>query len=149
MLAMTSVQCIPMDINHIDSVYAISCSSFHVPWSQASIMSELVNPAAKYVVAVCDGKVIGFGGMWIILDEAHITNIAVAAEHRKTGVGSLILEALIATAEKADALAMTLEVRASNSAAQKLYEKHYFAKAGLRKGYYQDNNEDCIIMWRR
>ena len=149
MLAMTSVQCIPMDINHLDSVYSISCSSFHTPWSESSIIAELINPAAKYVVAVSEGKVIGFGGMWIILDEAHITNIAVASEYRKLGVGSLVLEALINTAEKAGAVAMTLEVRASNEAAKKLYAKYNFTKEGLRKGYYQDNNEDCIIMWRR
>ena len=80
---MTSVQCVPMDITHLDSVYSISCNSFHVPWSQASIMEELINPAARYVVAISEGKVIGFGGMWIILDEAHITNIAVASEYRK------------------------------------------------------------------
>lgn len=146
---MTSVHCVPMDISHIEAVYSISNDSFHCPWSEASIMAELINPAARYIVAILDGKVIAFGGMWIILDEAHITNIAVTSEHRNSGIGSLIVASLIDTAKESGADAMTLEVRASNEAALRLYKKYNFVEEGLRKGYYEDNKEDCIIMWRR
>ena len=146
---MNKVECIPLTKDHILEVYEIQCLSFHSPWSMDALKDELLNPTARYVVAIKDKKVLGFGGMWLILDEAHITNIAVHPEYRNLKVGSLILGSLIAVGEKEGILAMTLEVRVSNINAQKLYSKYNFMAAGRRKAFYPDNKEDCLIMWRR
>ena len=146
---MNKVECIPLTKDHILEVYEIQCLSFHSPWSMDALKDELLNPTARYVVAIKDKKVLGFGGMWLILDEAHITNIAVHPEYRNLKVGSLILGNLIAVGEKEGILAMTLEVRVSNINAQKLYSKYNFMTAGRRKAFYPDNKEDCLIMWRR
>ncbi|OGO43967.1 MAG: ribosomal-protein-alanine N-acetyltransferase [Chloroflexi bacterium RBG_16_58_8] len=90
--------------------------------------------------------IIGFSGIWMMADEAHITNIAVRQEFRGRGLGEMLLIATIDIARELKASLMTLEVRASNVAAQKLYGKYGFAQAGLRRGYYLDNHEDAIIM---
>ncbi len=90
--------------------------------------------------------IIGFSGMWLMSDEAHITNIAVAQEYRRKGVGELLLIATIDLSREIKARTMTLEVRASNTAAQNLYHKYGFKDMGVRHGYYLDNREDAIIM---
>jgi [ribosomal protein S18]-alanine N-acetyltransferase len=90
--------------------------------------------------------IIGFAGIWMMADEAHITNLAVRQEYRGKGVGELLLLASIDLANELKASFMTLEVRASNLVAQSLYSKYSFAQKGVRKGYYLDNHEDAIIM---
>jgi ribosomal-protein-alanine N-acetyltransferase len=92
------------------------------------------------------GHVFGFAGFWIMAGEAHITNVAVREEHRRQGIGELLLIALIDLAIKLDAGLVTLEVRASNTAAQCLYSKYDFAEVGVRRGYYTDNREDGVLM---
>ena len=146
---MSKIECVPFNNDHIIQVYDIESLSFNSPWSINALMDELVNSSARYVVAIKDKKVVGFGGMWLILDEAHITNIAVHPDYRNLKIGSLILENLILAGEKEGTLAMTLEVRVSNVNAQKLYSKYNFIAAGRRKAFYQDNKEDCLIMWRK
>lgn len=137
------------DISHLDEVLVISNLSFNIPWSRESFLKELENNFSRYVVAICDDHVVGFGGMWLILDEGHITNIAVHPEYRKNKIGSVILSALFDICKREDATSLTLEVRESNIAAQKLYEKFGFVKEGLRKKYYHDNGENAILMWNR
>ena len=146
---MNKIECVPLTKDHILEVFEIECLSFSSPWSINALKDELLNSAARYVVAIKDEKVLGFGGMWLILDEAHITNIAVHPEYRNLKLGSLILESLIGVGEKEGTLAMTLEVRVSNINAQKLYSKYNFISKGRRKAFYPDNKEDCLIMWRR
>ena len=90
----------------------------------------------------------GYAGMWIILDEGHITNIAVDPTYRRQGIGQGLLDELTKLAVERGAIAMTLEVRVSNAEAQSLYTKLGFVPRGIRKGYYQDNKEDALIMWR-
>jgi ribosomal-protein-alanine N-acetyltransferase len=90
--------------------------------------------------------IVGFSGIWLMVDEAHVTNIAVAQEYRRRGIGELLLLATIGLARELKASSMTLEVRASNIAAQNLYSKYGFTKMGVRRGYYLDNKEDAIIM---
>ncbi len=90
--------------------------------------------------------VVGFAGIWIMVDEAHVTNIAMRESYRRQGVGELLLIAIIDLAIKLNARYITLEVRASNTAAQSLYLKHGFTQVGLRRGYYTDNGEDAILM---
>ncbi|ARC86762.1 ribosomal-protein-alanine acetyltransferase [Clostridium argentinense CDC 2741] len=130
-------------------VQEISSLSFPIPWSLESIEKELTNKFARYVTLKNNDKVIGFGGMWVIFEEAHITNIALHPEYREMGYSHIILDSLESICKKEGVTAMTLEVRASNIAAQKLYEHHGFKVEGIRKGYYEDNKEDGLIMWKR
>lgn len=122
---------------------------FAAPWSEEAFRQELEeNNLAFYVVAELKEKVVGYAGLWAILDEGHITNVAVAPEHRKKGIGHAVVEVLVDASEQAGLKSFTLEVRPSNINAQNLYKKFGFTEAGLRKGYYEDNGEDAIIMWR-
>lgn len=137
-----------MNLSHLEEVLALEKLCFSNPWSRQAYLFELENNRlAHYVVAEEDGKVIGYGGMWILMDEAHLTNIAVHPDYRRRGVGELILRTLMAKAYTLGARRMTLEVRQSNYAAQRLYKKLGFVGVGYRKGYYTDNQEDALIMW--
>jgi ribosomal-protein-alanine N-acetyltransferase len=136
-------------VEHIDDIMVVEKLSFSIPWSREAFFEEVTgNKFALYLSAVLDGKVIGYAGMWGVLDEGHITNIAVHPEFRGKGVGSLLLQGLIDTAGAKDILSMTLEVRSGNVAAQGLYTKFGFEVKGIRKGYYADNGEDALIMWK-
>jgi len=133
----------------IDMVMEIERDCFMVPWSRDSFLIEIEqNKFARYVVAEKDGGIVGYGGMWLVIDEAHITNIAVHSAYRRQGFGRKILSELIRIAEREGVFRMTLEVRKSNDAAQKLYEEFGFQVCGVRPGYYPDNHEDALIMWR-
>jgi ribosomal-protein-alanine N-acetyltransferase len=90
--------------------------------------------------------IVGFSGIWVLAEEAHITNIAVRKEYRRRGIGELLMLATIDLAEELHAVVMTLEVRASNKTAQALYKKYGFKQVGVRNGYYLDNREDAVIM---
>ncbi|NLY90970.1 MAG: ribosomal protein S18-alanine N-acetyltransferase [Firmicutes bacterium] len=139
----------PMTLDDLPEVLSIEDESFPIPWSRSSFLYELLeNQRAYYCVAKADGKVLGFIGMWIIFDEGHITNLAVAAAHRRLGVGRALLQHLVTEAKIRGLKYLTLEVRASNYAAQRLYEEFGFVKTGVRPGYYQDNQEDAYIMWK-
>lgn len=136
-----------MEEKHIDEVVKISNLSFNSPWSKDSYFQELKNPVAKYFVATTNDKVIGFIGTWIVLDEAHITNIAVHPEFRKLKVGSLLLESLLnKCSNDFGCVLYDLEVRVSNIPAQKLYSKYGFKEVGIRKNYYKDTQEDALLM---
>ena len=138
-----------MKYEDIDSVLEVSSLSFSIPWSKDSYIQELTNPIARYLVAKIDNKVVGFVGTWIVLDESHITNIAVHPNYRKQGIGSSLLEEFLKYCKSQGCIAYTLEVRNSNKAARTLYEKYSFKQEGVRKGYYEDTKEDAIIMWLR
>ncbi|PYG85695.1 ribosomal-protein-alanine N-acetyltransferase [Ruminiclostridium sufflavum DSM 19573] len=138
-----------MKQEHLDGIMVIENLSFRIPWSRNSFLEELTtNELAVYFVAVSGGQVIGYGGMWKIFDEGHITNIAVHPEFRRCGAASRILDEIINVCNENKVGGLTLEVRKSNYAAQKLYEKYGFKAEGLRKRYYSDNGEDALIMWR-
>ena len=138
-----------MKESDLDRIMEIEEKSFNPPWSREAFLLELTkNLLAKYIVAEVDGQVVGYGGIWLIIDEGHVTNIAVDEEYRGKGIGSKILEGLIQICRERNMTAMTLEVRKSNVVAQSLYRKYGFKEYGIRKGYYQDNNEDAIIMWK-
>ena len=137
-----------MSLDDIDQVVEIENLSFASPWSRESFESELLkNNLARYIVAKVNGKVAAYGGMWIILDEAHITNIAVHPEFRERKIGEKLVKEMLRTAKENKAEHITLEVRASNDAARKLYKKLGFKDSGIRKGYYADTGEDAVIMW--
>ena len=140
-----------MNESHIQGVYELSKECFTVPWSLESISNELKNNIAHYIIAedLSTNKVIGFIGVWIIVGEGDITNIAVSPNYRKKSIASNLLLNLFQLCKNNNCDAITLEVRASNIPAQKLYNKFGFIQEGLRKGYYEDNGEDAIIMWKR
>jgi len=139
----------PMDATSIKSILNISELSFPISWSYESLQSELDNKFAKYVVLKSGNSIVGYGGMWIIIDEAHITNVAVHPEARGFGAGDMLVEALFRICRKQKIPAITLEVRSSNFKAINLYEKYGFKQEGLRRNYYEDNGEDAVIMWNR
>lgn len=119
---------------------------FNVPWSEKSFLEEAKNPLAKYFVAREENKIVGYGGIWLVSGEGQITNIAVHPDARKKGIASAILEELILCAK--DCSQMFLEVRESNIAAIKLYEKYGFKNCGVRKNFYHSPVENGIIMIR-
>lgn len=137
-----------MTVHDIPAILAIEEEAFTIPWSEEAFRNELMNNMfARYVVIEYRNELIGYGGMWIIVDEAHVTNIAIRSDCRGMGLGSRLLDRMRAAAVEYGAVRMTLEVRVSNEHAQRLYRKLGFQSAGIRKGYYSDNNEDALIMW--
>lgn len=146
---MIDLEFVPMQLDHVPEIMAIEKASYTTPWSRTAYIQELMeNDMANYLVALERGKVIGYCGFWLIIDEAHITTIAVHPSYRGQQIGTSLLAGIIAIAKLKGAKAMTLEVRKSNSVAKSLYAKFGFVPAGLRKAYYADNKEDAIIMWK-
>lgn len=133
----------------LDGVVEIEERSYPTPWSRQAFLSELTdNSFAAYIIARQGGKVVGYAGMWLLFDEAHVTNIAVHPDHRGRRIGHLLLSELEHRAVERGARRMTLEVRPSNPAAQRLYKSHGFVARGRRRAYYSDTREDAIIMWK-
>ncbi|ACS99702.1 ribosomal protein S18-alanine N-acetyltransferase [Paenibacillus sp. JDR-2] len=137
-----------MTMADIPFIVDIEHEAFATPWTPEAFKNELTsNMFARYMVMEHNGQIIGYGGMWVIVDEAHVTNIAVRADHRGQGLGERLLTELQRTAAFFGANKMTLEVRVSNEIAQSLYRKLGFKPSGIRPAYYSDNNEDALIMW--
>lgn len=137
-----------MRIQDIPQVMVVEHASFTVPWTSEAFTNELNNNRfACYLVLEMDGRIAGYAGMWTIVDEAHVTNVAIHPEYRGQGLGERLLAALVKQAMSLGTQKMTLEVRESNEIAQRLYRKFGFEPAGVRKGYYTDNQEDAVIMW--
>ncbi|MHB1419517.1 MAG: ribosomal protein S18-alanine N-acetyltransferase [Bacillota bacterium] len=140
---------VPMQVEHLEGVMAIEKVSFPTPWSRNSFMGELQeNDFARYYVCLVNQEVVAYAGMWIIMDEAHITNIAVQPKYRGKHLGRVMLLTLMREAIAFGTDKITLEVRPSNTVARELYRSIGFVPAGIRKGYYTDTREDAIIMWR-
>lgn len=135
-----------MTLSDVDGVAAVEAATFPTPWSRDSFVSEMKNVAARYLVAEKDGQIIGYAGAWIIIDESHITNIAVLKEYRGQGIGRALTAGLMQYLSNLGAAYATLEVRKSNTVAQSLYVSLGFIKLGVRKRYYEDNGEDALIM---
>lgn len=135
---------------HLDQVLAIERASFPTPWSKNAFLYEIKhNEFAHYLTALtADGSVAGYAGMWIILDEAHLTNVAVHERFRRRGLGLELVQKMIVWAAALGAGRMTLEVRPSNIPARTLYASMGFEERGFRKNYYPDTGENAIIMWK-
>ncbi len=135
-----------MHFSDAGAVHAIEADTFPRPWSQADFEKEMTqNACARYLVAETEGKIVGFAGAWLILDEGHITNIAVQKEYRGRGIGERLTAALMQYAANLGVVYMTLEVRRGNLIAQSLYKKLNFEYVGVRKRYYEDNGEDAFL----
>lgn len=167
----------PMRLDDVSEVSRVERRCFTNPWPESAYRRELKNPAANHYIVLrarvphvqaedrepqgrrfflplirrpepyVTDPIVGFAGMWLLYDEAHVTTIAVAPEHRGRGLGELLLIALFEEALNRGAEWLTLEVRVSNTPAQALYEKYGFTRQGVRRRYYSDNGEDAYIMW--
>ncbi|WP_210367905.1 ribosomal protein S18-alanine N-acetyltransferase [Bacillus sp. REN3] len=137
-----------MTVDDLDDVLEIEVNSFATPWSRDAFFNELTkNQFAEYLVAEVDQKVVGYCGVWIIIDEAHITNIALLPDYRGLKLGEALFAKVIELAKEMGAISMTLEVRVSNERAKALYRKFGFVEGAVRKQYYTDNMEDALVMW--
>ena len=136
-----------MRLADLPEVLEIEKASFRTPWPPHAYRTELeTNRLATYLVARIEGRVVAFGGMWIMVDEAHITTFAVDPGWRRQGIGERLLIAMLDIAIARGAREATLEVRLSNMAARRLYEKYGLRPVGVRPRYYSDDQEDALIM---
>lgn len=138
----------PMEESDLEKIMEIEHASFSSPWSPQAFISELRdNEYARYFCLELEGEIIGYMGLWFILEEGHITNVAISPGFRGKRRGEVLMRSVIQMMAQEGMERMTLEVRASNMPAQRLYGRLGFVKAGVRKGYYSDNREDAFIMW--
>jgi [ribosomal protein S18]-alanine N-acetyltransferase len=136
-----------MTVEDLPAVEEIEHESFTTPWPANAYRSELEkNRLAHYIVARYEDQVVGFAGIWLMVDEAHITTFAVRKAWRRQGIGERLLLALLDLSKARGAREATLEVRPSNHPARRLYEKYGFMLVGVRPRYYSDDNEDALIM---
>lgn len=142
------MEIVPMSRRHLRSVLRIERKTPGAGWSLGLFLSELSRPENRiYMVAIDDGRVLGFCGLLVNGDEAHVTTIAVDPPSRARGVGSGLMLFLAQGAIASGVGALTLEVRASNVAALALYRKFGMAPVGVRKSYYTDPEEDALVLW--
>lgn len=140
------VKIVAMEREHIPALAEIERQCFSVPWSESMLEGELDNPLAAYVVALDGGFALGYAGCQMVLDEGSIMNIAVRPERQRLRIGKMLLEAIIGLARDKNIAVLTLEVRKSNEAARRLYEKSGFLPVGLRKNYYHNPEEDGLVL---
>ena len=138
----------PMTVEDLDGVMSVEFDSFLTPWSRTAFEEELTqNRLARYIVAEEDGNIVGYAGTWLVINEAHVTNVAVSGHHRQKGIGRLLMEKLMELSRDSGMDSMTLEVRVTNAAARHLYQQMGFVEAGIRKNYYSETKEDALILW--
>ena len=130
----------------LDAVMAIEKASFAYPWSPRFFLQELQVDCARSLLAEVNGRIVGYILFWLLADEIDIHNVAVHSEFRRRGIGRLLIEQVVLEARRRGSTRVTLEVRRSNLAAQKLYESIGFIPTGVRKGYYSDDGEDALAM---
>jgi ribosomal-protein-alanine N-acetyltransferase len=138
-----------MNVLDVEAVHAIELASFPTPWTLDSFHYEMrENKFAYYLVAENEeGGIVGFCGMWLVIDAAQITNVAVIETARGLGIGEGLMREAMKIAKEREIDIMSLEVRVSNTIAQNLYRKLGFQEGGIRKAYYTDNQEDALVMW--
>ena len=146
---LSEIKIVPMKKEDIEDVVQIESEAYGKHhWTKSSFYDEMSNNLAKYYSAnTPEGELVGYAGTWHIIDEGHITTIAVKKDYLRNHIGEAIIHRIIEDCYKNNIKYLTLEVRVSNIPAIKLYEKYGFQSLGTRKGYYQDNDEDALIMW--
>lgn len=155
---MTGLRIAPMEARHIPEVLAIEKASNTLPWSEHAFKTETESEHGMLLVATLEQRVrggeplgplgvVGYAGAWLIVDEAHITTVAVHPGYRRQGIARKLIESLLEACASRGATCSTLEVRAGNAAAIELYESLGFVRAALRRKYYADNSEDAVVMW--
>ena len=142
------LEIVPMAASDVASVTRIEKASFSTVWPSDAFYNELnANKLAHYFVGRIAGSVVAYGGIWVILEDSHVTTIAVDPAYRGRRFGEVMLLRLIDEALERGAAWMTLEVRESNTVAQHLYRKYGFTTVTMRRGYYSDDNESALVMW--
>jgi [ribosomal protein S18]-alanine N-acetyltransferase len=134
---------VPADL---DEVMVIETTSFRYPWSSRFFLEELQVACARSVLAEIEGRIVGYVLFWLLPTEVDIHNIAVHIDFRRQGIGQALLQRVIEQTRNRESPLVTLEVRVSNTSAQRLYESMGFVGNGLRKRYYSDDGEDALIM---
>ena len=135
-----------MNPSDLDEIMAIERASFSYPWSPRFFLQELRVPCARSLLAVASGKTVGYIIYWLLPKEVDIHNLAVHLTYRRRGIGRYLLQGVIDEARRNGSSRVTLEVRKSNAAAQRLYHSLGFVERGVRRGYYSDDGEDALVM---
>ncbi len=135
-----------MTAHHVAQVAELEKLCFSDPWSEKSVASELDNELSLWLVALEDDIVLGYVGSQTVMGETDMMNVAVHPQHRRKGIAEALVTALVGALKKKDSHSLTLEVRASNEPARRLYEKQGFVLAGVRKNYYRNPREDALIL---
>ncbi len=133
---------------HLEQIKDILEEQFDTFWNASVLEKELENPLSTYIVAICEGKVVGYAGLWQPIDEGHITNIVTQKNKRKNGIATKMLEELIKIAKYKKLKCVTLEVNIHNEDAIRLYKKFQFEEVGKRPKYY-NNTDDALIMTKK
>ena len=141
-----SVKIVPMSADHLDEIAALECACFSRPWSRDMLKEELDNACSAFLVAEDEGKLVGYAGLQVVLDEGYIANVAVDPDYRRQGIATKLVQVYIDFARANKLAFLTLEVRPSNMAAIILYGRLGFRSVGRRRNYYEHPKEDCIIM---
>ncbi|QKY71225.1 ribosomal protein S18-alanine N-acetyltransferase [Lentibacillus sp. CBA3610] len=145
---MTDVVLRPMELSDVDGVMEVEAESFTNPWPRDVILHELTdNQFAHYYVILRGEQLVGYAGMWHVIDDAQITNIAIIPGFRGQKLGESLFLYTLEQAMRMGAKRLSLEVRVSNTIAQRMYRKFGLVPGGIRKNYYTDNQEDAIVMW--
>ncbi|EFS02547.1 ribosomal-protein-alanine acetyltransferase [Listeria seeligeri FSL S4-171] len=135
-------------IADLKSIMNVENASFTVPWTEAAFRNEfIINQYAYYILATYNDEVVGYAGIWLVLDEGHVTNIAIHPDYQGNHYGEALLREMIRIAKERGVIRITLEVRVSNDVAQGLYKKLGFQDGAIRKNYYPDTKEDALVMW--
>lgn len=143
----TKIRIEKMQLQDVEQVADLDIRCFQTPWSVSAYITELHNPSAYYIVVRAGEKIVGYAGMWIIMDESHITTIGVDPNFQGKKIGERMLLDIINESISRGAHRATLEVRKNNHAARNLYEKYGFRIVGIRAEYYTNDNEDALVMW--
>ena len=138
----------PLDLDDVSAIEAIEQTEMQAPWSRMMFVSEIVKTTSICLGAFVDNRLVGYVIVSRYVDAWHVMNLVVVPEHRREGIATRLLGSLFELAGDDDRRGFTLEVRVSNAAAIQLYESLGFASQGIRRGYYTDNREDALIMWR-
>lgn len=144
----TRLEYLDLTEDHIEEIMRIEKEAYPEPWTVGMFREEMRSSRSYFFVAFVEGQLVGYSGFWLVLDEAHITSMTVAVDHRGAGYGREQLMHLLAAGEDRGVRAFTLEVRESNLAARTLYESVGFRPVGLRKGYYSVTGEDAVVMMK-
>ena len=137
-----------LELSDLDAIEAVERASYPTPWSRSMFAGELAKPGSISLGAVEDGRLVGYLVISRYVDAWHVMNVAVAPSHRRRGIATMLLERLFEATRDDQRRGYTLEVRVSNAGAIRLYERLGFQARGTRRGYYTDNREDALIMWR-
>ena len=137
-----------MLVDDLDQIMEIETDLFHVPWTREGFFTFLTRDDAMFLVVEEKGRILGYCGLLMVLDEGDITNVAVRRDRQREGIGNFLMESLIRLADQQGVTTIHLEVRVGNATAIRLYERMGFARDGIRKGYYSDPVEDALLMTR-